>query len=78
MATPLRMPDMGGAVRIVAWLKGPGDTVTLGEPLLEVETDKGVTAVESPLPGVIESILLPTGSMAGPDEPIARIKRWGE
>ena len=44
MATPLRMPDLGtveGDVVLVRWLKAEGDAVALGEPLFEVETDKG-------------------------------------
>ena len=48
MATTLRMPDMGtveGDVTIVRWLKAEGDTVSLGDPLFEAETDKGVSEV---------------------------------
>ncbi len=81
MATALRMPDMGvvgGRVTIVSWLKGPGDSVTPGEPLFEVETDKGVTGVDAALGGIIERILVPAGGSAVPDEPIAMIRRWDE
>jgi pyruvate/2-oxoglutarate dehydrogenase complex dihydrolipoamide acyltransferase (E2) component len=81
MATLIRMPDMGvvgGRVTVVSWLKKPGDPVVHGEPLLEVETDKGVTAVEATLAGVLVEILVPAGGTAVPDEPIALIRRWDE
>ncbi|HUJ73447.1 MAG TPA: dihydrolipoamide acetyltransferase family protein [bacterium] len=81
MATPLRMPDLGtveGTVTLVRWLKAEGDTVTLGEPLFEVETDKGVSEVEAALAGVLVKKLVADGGRAGPGETIAMIRRPGE
>ena len=81
MATPLRMPDMGavgGAVTLVRWLKAEGESVTLGEPLFEVETDKGISEVEAALAGVVVKKLVPEGAKAGAGEPIALIRRPGE
>jgi pyruvate/2-oxoglutarate dehydrogenase complex dihydrolipoamide acyltransferase (E2) component len=79
MATEIRMPDMGAkSVTILAWLKSPGDPVGVGEPLFEVETDKGVTAVEAALGGILERILVLAGGKAGPGETVALIRRWGE
>jgi pyruvate/2-oxoglutarate dehydrogenase complex dihydrolipoamide acyltransferase (E2) component len=81
MATKLRMPDMGtveGQVTLVRWLKAEGDTVAVGEPLFEVETDKGVSEVESALAGVLVRLVLAEGAKAGPGETIAYIRRPGE
>jgi pyruvate dehydrogenase E2 component (dihydrolipoamide acetyltransferase) len=81
MATPLRMPDLGtveGEVTLVRWLKAEGDTVTLGEPLFEVETDKGVSEVEAAMAGVLVKRLVAAGARAGSGEPIALIRRPGE
>jgi pyruvate dehydrogenase E2 component (dihydrolipoamide acetyltransferase) len=81
MATELRMPDMGtveGVVTLVRWLKAEGDTVSLGEPLFEVETDKGVSEVEAALAGVLVTILVAEGGKAGAGEPIALIQRPGD
>ncbi len=78
MATPLRMPDLGtveGDVTLVRWLKAEGDTVALGEPLFEVETDKGVSEVEAALAGVLIRKVLAEGAKAGPGETIALIRR---
>jgi pyruvate dehydrogenase E2 component (dihydrolipoamide acetyltransferase) len=81
MATILRMPDMGtveGQVTLVRWLKAEGDTVAIGEPLFEVETDKGVSEVEAALSGVLVRRVLMEGAKAGPGETIAWIRRPGE
>ncbi len=80
MATPLRMPDLGtveGDVTLVRWLKAEGDTVALGEPLFEVETDKGVSEVEAAIAGVLLRKVAAEGARAGPGETIALILRPG-
>jgi len=59
MLKEIRMPDLGTTVdelKIIRWLKKPGDAVKRGEPLLEVETDKTTTEVESYLEGYLKKI----------------------
>lgn len=46
---------------VVNWLKQEGDAVEQGEGLVEVETDKVVNTLESPVSGLLESILVPEG-----------------
>lgn len=57
MATvPLRIPQIGEGLqeaRLVGFLKQPGDRVRRDEPLYQMETDKAVMDVESPVDGVI-------------------------
>jgi pyruvate dehydrogenase E2 component (dihydrolipoamide acetyltransferase) len=75
------MPDLGtveGTVTLVRWLKKEGDTISLGEPLFEVETDKGVSEVEAALAGVLVKRLVAEGARAGAGEPIALVRRPGE
>jgi pyruvate dehydrogenase E2 component (dihydrolipoamide acetyltransferase) len=79
--TKLRMPDLGtveGNVTLVRWLKAEGDTVALGEPLFEVETDKGVSEVEAAIPGVLLKKVVPDGGTAGAGQTIALMRRPGE
>ena len=67
---PVNMPNMDLIITeatVVAWLKKIGDAVHKGEPLLEIETDKAVTNVESPADGVLVEILAEA----------ARSSRWG-
>jgi pyruvate dehydrogenase E2 component (dihydrolipoamide acetyltransferase) len=47
--------------RLIRWLKRPGDTVRMGEPLAEMETDKATMDVESPADGVLTEILVAEG-----------------
>ena len=44
--------------RLVRWLKNVGDAVTLGEPLLELETEKSVVEIEATASGrLVEQLL---------------------
>jgi pyruvate dehydrogenase E2 component (dihydrolipoamide acetyltransferase) len=47
--------------RVIRWLKRPGDSVRMGEPLVEVETDKSTIDVESPADGVLSEVLVEEG-----------------
>lgn len=81
MAAPLRMPDLGtveGDVVLVRWLKAEGDAVALGEPLFEVETDKGVSEVECALAGELVKLVVAAGARAGAGEVIAYVRQPGE
>jgi 2-oxoisovalerate dehydrogenase E1 component len=63
---PLIMPNMDLIITeatIVSWLKKVGDPVRLGEALVEIETDKSVTNVESPADGVLAEILADEGAV---------------
>ncbi len=63
--TDVTIPALGVAMAeatIVGWLIEVGDDVTQGQPVLEIETDKLVTEIESPVSGVIHELL------AHPDE----------
>ena len=56
MKTEIKMPDLGttqAEVKVIKWLVEVGETVSRGQPLLEVETDKAATEVESFTSGVL-------------------------
>ncbi|MDQ6691950.1 MAG: 2-oxo acid dehydrogenase subunit E2 [Candidatus Dormibacteraeota bacterium] len=55
------------------WLKRAGDTVAKGEPLVEIETDKVNSELESPASGVITEILAAEGETVAVGSVIARI-----
>lgn len=53
-----KLPDVGEGTtegEIVRWLVNLGDTVILDQPLVEVETDKAVVELPSPMAGVIRA-----------------------
>ena len=57
----VRMPDLsateGSDILVRRWLVAEGARVKRGEPLLEVETDKATTEVESVATGTVAEIL---------------------
>jgi len=59
MATSVTLPALGESVTegtVTRWLKQPGDTVEVDEPLLEVSTDKVDTEIPSPVAGTLLEI----------------------
>ena len=68
------MPDLGqtsSEAKIVSWLKKPGDRLAMGEPLLEVETDKATMEVEAYVGGFLRRKLANEGEMVAASNPIA-------
>jgi pyruvate/2-oxoglutarate dehydrogenase complex dihydrolipoamide acyltransferase (E2) component len=56
------------------WLKRAGEHVARGEPLVEVETDKVNSELESPYEGVLTEIVASEGTTVPVGEVIARIE----
>lgn len=72
-----RMPALGAdmeAGTLLAWRKGPGDSLAKGDTIAEVDTDKGVIDVEVFHPGVLEEILVAEGTKVPVGTPLARIR----
>ncbi len=87
MAVELRMLQMDQTMtkgKIGKWLVQEGDTITQGQPLLEIETDKVVHEQESPTDGVIAQLLVEEGAnvpvnailaiIGAPGEEVARVE----
>ena len=85
MAQEIVLPQWGMEMQdatIVKWLKQEGDPVQEGEPLVELETAKIATELESIASGVVAHILVPEGAtvpirtvlaiVAAPGEQVAR------
>ncbi|MCK4300162.1 MAG: 2-oxo acid dehydrogenase subunit E2, partial [Planctomycetes bacterium] len=80
------MPKLGQTMEeatVARWLKQEGDTVTRGEVLLEITTDKATLEVESFHSGVLRKIVAPEGAVVpvhrviayigDPNEPIPEV-----
>jgi pyruvate dehydrogenase E1 component alpha subunit len=68
------MPDLaatGSDIRLVRWLARPGEEVKRGQPLLEVETDKAVSTVESSIAGMLTEISISPGALVSAGQVIA-------
>ncbi len=57
--------------RIVRWMKRPGDAVTEGEPVAEMETDKAVVEVQAPVTGYLRRLIVAENVDVPVAEPIA-------
>ncbi|MGO9914555.1 MAG: biotin/lipoyl-containing protein, partial [Isosphaeraceae bacterium] len=74
MSFTMRMPDLGtvdSSVKVVQWLAKVDQKVGRGEPLLEVETDKAISTVESLVSGTLRTIVVPAGAEAAAGQVIA-------
>src|SRR5262249_18066629 len=72
-----KLSDSNEESVILRWLKSAGDPFTRGEPLAEVETDKGTVVYEAEADGVLASIVVSEGGTARPGEPIATLDDGG-
>jgi len=64
--------------RLVSWLKREGETVTKGEPLMEIETDKVTVEIEAPETGVLGGVLVKENDEVPVGQTIAWILSPGE
>ena len=75
------MPMLGAdmsAGTLIAWRKQPGDTVTRGDIIAEVHTDKADIEVEVFTNGVVEKLLAEPGQQVPVGTPLARIREDGK
>ena len=67
MAFTFRLPDIGEGIHegeIVKWFVKAGDTVKEDDILCEVQNDKAVVEIPSPVEGTVEQILVEEGTVA--------------
>lgn len=73
MAYIVRVPGLGmqqDRAKLVAWHVDPGDDVTEGQVIAEVETEKSVFEVESKEDGVLRRTYAGVGDVRKPNEPL--------
>lgn len=81
MATVIRMPAVlanATEASIQTWLVAPGDTVSVGGALAEVETDKAVVEYASEIEGTVLELLVAEGQTVEVGQPIAVVGADGE
>src|SRR5256885_1468758 len=67
----IRGPSLGGVIVdavIASWLKHEGDSVSLGDTLVELETDKVNVEVTAEQSGVLQKIVKQEGDTVAVDE----------
>jgi len=81
MVREFKLPDVGEGLteaEIVGWLVEVGETVSEDQPVAEVETDKAVVEVPSPVNGTVREILAEPGEMVPVGEVIITFDVEGE
>lgn len=81
MATPVIMPRQGNTVEsclIAGWKKNVGDAINEGDVLCEIETDKAMMEVESPVSGTVLALFFNEGDDVPVLTNIAAIGQPGE
>src|SRR6267142_391985 len=81
MPTNVIMPALGVAQQtgtLLKWLKAEGQSVSKGEPLMEIEPDKATVEIEAPASGVLAHVIARAGDEVPVGERIALILAPGE
>ncbi len=74
------LPDVGEGLteaEIVAWKVKPGDTVTVNQVLVEIETAKSLVELPSPFAGTVTELLAEEGATVEVGAPIIRVDSAG-
>ena len=70
------LPDVGEGLtegEILTWYVKPGDTVTVNQTLVEIETAKAAVELPSPYAGVVTELLVPAGTTVDVGTPIITV-----
>ncbi|HEY3962949.1 MAG TPA: lipoyl domain-containing protein [Planctomycetaceae bacterium] len=71
---PILLPDLGTAgatLHITAWYVEPGDSVEMGEPILEVMIPGVTCDIPAPAPGTITRLDRPLDATVSPGDVVA-------
>ncbi len=73
VATAFELPavDDGDELEVAAWLVEVGESVTEGQPIVEVETEKSVLEIEAPYNGTVSELLVDEWTVVSTGEEIA-------
>ena len=76
MDKEFRLPDVGEGLTeadIVSWKVKPGDSVTVNQVIVDIETAKAIVELPSPWDGVVSRLLVEEGQTIGVGSPIITI-----
>ena len=76
-----KLPDVGEGLTeadIVSWKVKPGDSVTVNQVIVEIETAKSLVELPSPFDGVVTDLLVPEGQSVDVGTPIIAVDVSGD
>jgi 2-oxoglutarate dehydrogenase E2 component (dihydrolipoamide succinyltransferase) len=65
--------DAGGKLSIGRWFKRVGDPVSIGEPLVEIDTDNLTHEIQAPATGILSKVLVKDGGSVEPGAVVGTI-----
>jgi len=68
------LPESISDAVVISWYKQPGDTINRDEPIVDIETDKVVLEVPSPVTGIVEKIIESNGSVVNAQQILGFVK----
>ncbi|MBP2966836.1 biotin/lipoyl-binding protein, partial [Acinetobacter baumannii] len=80
MAFKFKLPDIGEGIaegEIVKWLVKEGDTIKEDDTMLEVQNDKSVEEIPSPVTGKVVNIVVSEGTVANVGDVLVEIDAPG-
>ncbi|MGG5358335.1 MULTISPECIES: dihydrolipoyllysine-residue acetyltransferase [unclassified Enterococcus] len=80
MAYQFKLPDIGEGIaegEIVKWFVKAGDTINEDDTLLEVQNDKSVEEIPSPVTGTVKKVVVPEGTVANVGDVLVEIDAPG-
>jgi pyruvate dehydrogenase E2 component (dihydrolipoamide acetyltransferase) len=81
MASVVRMPSVladATEAAIASWLVAPGDSVAVGDPIAEIETEKALVEYQAEEPGIVGRLVLAAGEAGQVGAAMAVLIREGE
>ena len=66
MATPIEMPKLGNEIEeclLARWCKQPGETVSAGDVVADIETDKASFELTAPADGTLLAVFFKDGDL---------------
>ena len=81
MSSKITVPELGESIiqaTVGRWMKQLGETVAIGDPLVELETEKVTMEIAATSAGILESILKPEGETVGIGEVLGTIGTEGQ
>lgn len=75
------LPDVGEGLteaEIVSWRVKPGDTITINQVIVEIETAKSIVELPSPFAGTVDALLVEEGQTVEVGTPIITVRGEGD
>jgi pyruvate/2-oxoglutarate dehydrogenase complex dihydrolipoamide acyltransferase (E2) component len=68
MGTEIKVPKIAGVLRLSVgrWFKSVGDPVSIGDPLVEIDTYNMTHEIRAPATGILSNILVKDGGTVDP------------